>query len=150
MASVKLILNQDVDNLGVIGDIVNVRAGYARNYLLPRGFAVQASEKNEAELKHRLKVLEKKKALVLAEAKKMASAIEKVSVTIAKQVGEEEKIFGSVTTHELADALAKEGLKIDRKDIQLVDDIKKVGVYAAQVKLHSGVTAKFKIWVVAQ
>jgi large subunit ribosomal protein L9 len=150
MASIKLILNQDVQNLGTIGEVVNVKAGYARNYLLPRGFGVMANAKNEAELNHRLRVLEKKKAALLADAKKIASAIEKVSVTVSKQVGEEEKIFGSVTTHELAELLGAEGVKVDRKDITITDDIKKVGVYSAQVKLHSEVVAKFKVWVVAQ
>lgn len=79
----------------------------------------------------------------------MASAIEKTSVTVTKQVGEDEKIFGSVTNAELEQLLAGEGIKVSRKDITILDDIKKVGVYAAQVKLHSDVSAKFKVWVVA-
>lgn len=145
----KIILNHDVDSLGRVGDIVNVRSGYARNFLLPRGLCMQANEENKAALAHHKRILDKKRAGMLAEAKKAATAIEKTSVTVTKQVGEDEKIFGSVTTAELEQLLAAEGVKVSRKDITILDDIKKVGVYAAQVKLHSDVSAKFKIWVVA-
>jgi large subunit ribosomal protein L9 len=145
----KIILNHDVDSLGRVGDIVNVRSGYARNFLLPRGLCMQANEENKAALAHHKRILDKKRAGMLAEAKKAATAIEKTSVTVTKQVGEDEKIFGSVTTAELEQLLAAEGVKVSRKDITILDDIKKVGVYAAQVKLHSDVSAKFKVWVVA-
>ena len=145
----KVILNHDVDSLGRVGDIVNVRNGYARNFLLPRGLCMQANEENQAALAHHKCILDKKRAAMLAEAKKAATAIEKTSVTVTKQVGEDEKIFGSVTTAELEQLLAAEGIKVSRKDITILDDIKKVGVYAAQVKLHSDVSAKFKVWVVA-
>ncbi len=146
----KLILNNDVDNLGRVGDLVNVRDGYARNFLLPRGLAVMANERNKAALESHLKRLEKTRAANLAAAKTLAVKIEKTSVTVAKQVGEEEKIFGTVTTTELEELLSAEGLKINRRDIVLTEDIKKIGLYSAQVKLHPDVTAKFKIWVVAQ
>jgi len=145
----KVILSHDVDALGRVGDIVNVRNGYARNFLLPRGFCMPANEENQAALAHHKRVLDKKRAALLAEAKKAAVSIEKTSVTVTKQVGEDEKIFGSVTTAELEQLLAAEGIKVSRKDITILDDIKKVGVYAAQVKLHSDVNAKFKVWVVA-
>jgi large subunit ribosomal protein L9 len=147
--AMKLILNQNVENLGRIGDIVKVKPGYARNYLVPRGLASVANESNQAALNHQLRLLEKKKAQLLSEAKKLAGTIEKISVTVTKQVGEDEKIFGSVTTAELEELLSQEGLKISRKDIKLTEDIKKVGVYAAEVKVHPEVTAKFKVWVVA-
>lgn len=146
----KLILNDNVDNLGRVGDLVNVRDGYARNFLLPRGLAVMANEGNKAALENHMKRLEKTRAASLAAAKTTAAQIEKTSVTVAKQVGEDEKIFGTVTTAELEDLLTAEGLKISKKDIVLTDDIKKIGLYSAQVKVHPDVTAKFKIWVVAQ
>ena len=146
----KVILNQDVSTLGRIGEIVSVRNGYARNYLLPRGVAAVANEANEAALKHHRRILDKKKAQLLAEAKSLAAQIEKISVTVYKQTGEDERIFGSVTTAELEDLLNQEGLQVSRRDISLVEDIKKVGVYHGQVKLHSDVTAKFKVWVVAK
>lgn len=146
----RLILNQNVDSLGAIGEIVKVKAGYARNYLLPRGLASVANEGNEKALKHQLKVLDKKKAEILAEAKKAAAAIEKTSVTVTKQVGEDERIFGSVTTAELEELLLAEGLKVNRKDIKLDEEVRKVGVYGATVRVHPEVDAKFKVWVVAQ
>lgn len=146
----KVILNQDVSTLGHIGEIVNVRNGYARNYLLPRGIAAVANEANEAALKHHRRILDKKKAQLLAEAKTLAAQIEKTAVTVYKQTGEDERIFGSVTTAELEELLNQEGFKVSRRDITLVEDIKKVGVYHGQVKLHTDVTAKFKVWVVAK
>ncbi len=145
----KLILSQNVENLGRIGDIVKVKNGYARNFLIPRGLGAVANEGNQASLNHQIRLLEKKKAIILADAKKAASNIEKVSVTVTKQVGEDEKIFGSVTTAELEELLAAEGVKVSKKDIKLSEEIKKVGVYSADVKVHPEVTAKFKIWVVA-
>ncbi len=146
----KVILNQDVSTLGHIGEIVNVRNGYARNYLLPRGIAGMANEANEAALKHHRRILDKKKAQLLGEAKALAAQIEKIAVTVYKQTGEDERIFGSVTTAELEELLNQEGHKVSRRDISLVEEIKKVGVYHGQVKLHSEVTAKFKVWVVAK
>jgi large subunit ribosomal protein L9 len=146
----KVILNQDVSALGRIGEIVNVRNGYARNFLLPRGMAAVANEANEAALKHHRRILDKKKAQLLAEAKTLAAQIEKTAVTVYKQTGEDERIFGSVTTAELEELLNQEGLKVSRRDMTLVEDIKKVGVYHGQVKLHADVTAKFKVWVVAK
>lgn len=146
----KLILNQDVQKLGKIGDIVTVKDGYARNFLLPRGMAAVASTRNQAALDHQLKLLEKKKAIILAESKKQAAEIEKISVTVEKQVGEDEKIFGSVTTAELEALLLEEGLKVDKRDIHLPEDIKKVGVFNAEVALPADVKASFKVWVVGQ
>ncbi|MCX6128845.1 MAG: 50S ribosomal protein L9 [Proteobacteria bacterium] len=145
----RLILSQNVENLGRIGELVRVKNGYARNFLIPRGLGMVANEGNQAALNHQLRLLEKKKALILGEAKKQASLIEKISVTVTKQVGEDEKIFGSVTTAELEDLLAQEGVKVSRKDIKLTDEIKKVGVYSAEVRVHPEVSAKFKVWVVA-
>jgi large subunit ribosomal protein L9 len=145
----KVILTHEVSNLGSIGDIVNVRNGYARNFLLPRGLAAVASEENAAALAHHKRVLDKRREKVLAAAKELGAKIEKTSVTVSKQVGEDEKIFGSVTTAELEELLKAEGLEVSKKDIHLLEEIKKVGVYSAQVKLHADVAPKFKVWVVA-
>ncbi len=109
-----------------------------------------ANEHNKAHLQHTLRILEKKKAASLAEARRVAAMIEKTSVTVSKQVGEEDKIFGSVTTAELETLLNAEGIQVDKKDIVLQGDVKKTGVYTAQVKLHPEVRAEFKVWVVAQ
>lgn len=145
----RIILTQDIRKLGSIGDIVNVKDGYARNFLLPRSMAVTANEANKAELEHQKRLLERKSAKQLAEYKKLASNIEKVSVTISKRAGEDEKIFGTVTPQELSNSLGDAGIEVDKRDIFLTESVKKVGVYSADVKLHSKVTAKLKFWVVA-
>ena len=145
----RIILTQDIRKLGSIGDIVNVKDGYARNFLLPRSMAVTANEANKAELEHQKRLLERKSAKQLAEHKKLASNIEKVSVTISKRAGEDEKIFGTVTPQELSNSLGDAGIEVDKRDIFLTESVKKVGVYSADVKLHSKVTAKLKFWVVA-
>lgn len=146
----KIILTSDVPSLGTIGQIVSVKNGYARNFLLPRSLAVPANEGNQKELEHKKRQLAKKKEKVLGEAKKLAAMIEKITVTIPKQVGEDERIFGTVTTAEVASFLTKEGAEISKKDIHFVEEIKKVGAYQADVRLHSQVVAKVKVWVVAQ
>jgi len=146
----KVILTHDVPNLGSIGEIVQVKDGYARNYLLPRSLAAVANEANKAQLDHQRRVLEKRREKALAAARLVAQQIEKVSVTVVKQVGEDERIFGSVTTGELEELLKSEGIDVSKKEISLLEEVKKVGVYAAQVKLHKDIVAKFKVWVVAQ
>ena len=145
----KLILTHEVSSLGSIGDIVNVRNGYARNFLLPRGLAAVAHEENKAALAHQKRILDKKREQLLAAAKELGAKIEKTSVTVTKQVGEDEKIFGTVTVAELEAQLQAEGLNVSKKDITILEEIKKVGVYTAQVKLHGEVVPKFKVWVVA-
>jgi len=146
----KVILSQNVSSLGSMGEIVNVKNGYARNYLLPRGFAILANEENKSGLQHQIGIIERRKAKVFGQAKSLAAQIEKTSVTVTKPVGENEKIFGSVTATELEELLGQEGIKVSKKDISILEDIKKVGVYSAEVKLHPEVSAKFKVWVVAQ
>jgi large subunit ribosomal protein L9 len=146
----RVILSQAVDNLGEVGSIVNVKDGFARNFLLPRGIASLANETNKKSLEHKMRVLERKRKKELNAAKKLCSEIEKTSVTVTKQVGEDEKIFGTVTHTELEQLLAVEGFDVSKKDISILEDIKKVGVYTAQIKLHTEVVAKFKVWVVAQ
>ena len=145
----KLILTQDVLSLGTIGDIVNVKKGYARNYLLPRSMAAVANENNIKELEHNKKVYAKRKAKLIAEFQEQAEKISKVKLTITKQVGEENRIFGSVTTAEIEELLMKEGHKISRKQIEIPSLVKTTGIYDVHASLHSEVTAKFKIEVVS-
>lgn len=146
----RVLLSEEVSDLGSIGEIVNVKPGFARNYLIPRGKAVLVTKSSQKVVENLTKQLEKKKAEILAQAKELAGRVGKTSVTVAKQVGENEKIFGSVTTAELEELLKAEGLEINRKNITLDQDIKTVGVYSAEVKLHPEVKAKFKVWVVGQ
>lgn len=145
-----VLLQANVPSLGHIGDLVNVKPGFARNFLFPRKFAIMANAGNKKELEHNLRIAEQKKAKALASAKELANQIASVSLTIQKPVGEEDKIFGTVTNAELAEAFKTEGFEFDRRAISILDDIKRVGVYRGSVKLHPEVAAEFKIWVVAQ
>lgn len=150
MAHVQVILRDDIDKLGKTGELVRVRPGYARNYLLPRGLAVVATEGNVRRIEH-----EKREALARLEkrratAAKQAGAMAGVTLTIKKQAGEEGKLFGSVTAVEVASALEALGHKIDRRKIHMPDAaIKHVGSYELSAKLEGGVLASFKLEVVA-
>ena len=145
-----VILEKSQANLGQVGDMVSVKPGYARNYLLPRGIAVIADEKNKRFFEHQKSVATHKRVKELGKAQELAKVLSAISLTIAKPVGEGEKIFGSITTSELAEAFKNAGHDIDRRFIKIHDEIKRVGVYKGSVKLHPEVTAEFSIWVVAQ
>lgn len=144
----KVILTENLDNLGQIGDIVKVAPGYARNYLLPRGYAILATEGNEKALAHARRQLEYKKNRILEGAKGLAARIEALSLTLSHQAGEEGKLFGSVTNMEVAQHLAAQGIEIDRKKIQM-EPIRQTGEHVAKIKLHPEVTATLKLNVVA-
>lgn len=146
----KVILRENVENLGKIGDIVKVSDGYARNFLLPRKLVSVADEKNVKAIEHHKKELQKKKARDMKEYQEVAKKLEAFSVTISRKVGEKEKLFGSVTTTDIAGALVKGGFSIDRKHIQLVDPIKQLGVHTVNVKLSPEVVAQVKVWVVQE
>lgn len=150
MSTTFVLLQKDVPNLGQIGDLVKVKSGFARNFLYPNGLAILADKGNKKNFEHQKKLAEAKKEKALAAAKQLAEVIKTLSLTIQKPVGEEDKIFGAVTTTELADAFLAAGYEVDRKQITILDDIKRVGVYKGAVKLHPQVSAEFSIWVVAQ
>lgn len=143
----KVILKENLENLGQIGDIVKVAPGYARNYLLPRGFATEATEKNAKALEHAKRQLEYKKNKVKEQAKGVAAKIEAAVLSIAHQAGEEGKLFGSVTNMELAELLKAQGVEVDRKIIVLAEPIKHLGEFTASVKLHPEVSATLKVVV---
>lgn len=146
----EVLLQTNVDKVGFTGELVKVKPGFARNYLFPRGLAVLANQSNKKELEHNKRLVEAKKNKELLAAKSLADAISALSLTIQKQVGEEDKIFGTVTTQELAAAFHAAGHEIDRRLITIEDDIKRIGIYKGSVKLHPEVTAQFNIWVIAQ
>lgn len=143
----KVILKENIETLGNIGDIVKVAPGYARNYLIPKGYAVEATTRNAKELEHTKRQMEYKKNKVLELAKNLAEKIESSPVTLQHQAGEGDKLFGSVTNMELAESLKKSGLDIDRKKIMLAEPIKHLGEYDVPVKLHPEVTATLKVVV---
>jgi large subunit ribosomal protein L9 len=146
----KVILKSDIERLGKAGEVVNVAVGYARNYLFPQGKALEASARNmeviEVEKKNIVKVQERKKG----ESEALAGKLEQLSVTISKQAGENDKLFGTVTSMEIAGALEKEGHEIDKRKIMLEEPIKTLGIYSVPIRLHAEVTAQVKVWVVKE
>ena len=148
----KVILKQDIAKLGFINDTINVKDGYARNFLIPRGFAIQATSQNVKILAEVLKQKAHKEEKIRTEAQELATAIEAVKLTVGAKVGTSGKIFGSVNAMQVADALKEQGkIEIDRKKIIVDSDkIKEVGEYTATVNLHREVKATITIEVVAE
>ncbi len=146
----KLILREDVENLGRGGELVDVKPGYGRNYLLPRGLAVPANPKNVRELEHQKSVAAAKAAKLKASAQAVAKRLAETPVTLKRKVGEQDKLYGSVTALDVAEALAARGLEIDRRSIDLAEPIKTLGDFDVPVKLHSEVVGKVKVTVLAE
>lgn len=144
----KLILLQDVEKFGKAGEVVAVKDGFARNYLLPNRLALLATEQNvktvEIEKKQKAEAQEKEKA----EAERTAELISRTSCTIAVEAGRDEKLFGSVTSIDIQKALETEGIAVDKKKIELKEHISQIGIYQVPIKLHLEVTASLKLWVV--
>jgi len=146
----KLILREDVENLGRGGDVVDVKPGYGRNFLLPRGLAVTANTKNLREIEHQKAVATAKAAKLKASADAVAKRLSETPVTLKRKVGEQDKLFGSVTALDIAEALAARGLQIDRRSIDLAEPIKTLGDFEVGVKLHHDVIGKAKVKIVAE
>lgn len=146
----KVILRKNLEALGQVGDVVDVKRGYALNYLIPRKIVYSAQAGNLKALEEEKKNLARKTEQELHAAESLSVELEKVSVTIPVQVGEEDKIFGSVTTQMIADALKEKGFDIDKRKIEIDEQIKTLGIYSVSVKLHSNVNAKIKVWVVRE
>ncbi len=146
----KVILRKDFEALGQIGDIVEVKEGYARNFLIPRKIAYTALTGNMRALEEEKQNLARKSEHELQAAEALATELEKVSVTIPVQVGEEDKIFGSVTSQMISDALSEKEYEIDKRKIEIEEPIKTLGIYSVNVKLHKNINAKIKVWVVRE
>jgi large subunit ribosomal protein L9 len=146
----KVILTQDITGLGSIGDLITVKDGFGRNYLVPQGKALQATSQNMKKLEHQKRQIREKIDKAKREAERLAARIESVSCTVAKAVGEEDKLFGSVTGMDIEASLKLEGVEIDRKKINLLEPIKSLGIYNIPIKLHPEVTATLKLWVVKE
>ena len=146
----KVILRQDFETLGKIGEVVDVKDGYARNFLFPRGLAYAALKGNIRALDDEKKAVEKRNLQELKAAETLAAELETVSVTIPVQVGEEDKIFGAVTTQMIADALKEKGHDIDKRKVEIEEPIKALGIYGVNLKIHQNVNAKIKVWVVRE
>ena len=148
----KIILRQSVETLGQVGEIINVKEGYALNYLLPRGVAYAATKGKIRLFEEEKKQLVVKQNRELKSAEKIATELEKPenSVTIPMQVGEDDRLFGSVTKEMIAEKLVEKGFSVEKRQIEIDDPIKVLGIYTVNVKLVQHVNAKVKVWVVRQ
>lgn len=146
----KLILREDVYNLGKGGELVEVKPGYGRNFLIPRGLAVLANPKNIREVEHQKAVAAAKAAKLRASAEAIAKRLSDTPLSFKRKVGEQDKLYGSVTAMDLAEALAGRGVQIDRRAIDLPEPLKTLGDFEVGVKLHSDVVGKVKVKVEAE
>ena len=145
----EVILKEDIANLGKIGDIVRVRDGYARNYLLPRGLVLEANKKNLKTFEHHKKIVGDQKQKIMRQAQTVGDQLNGVSLVIPMKVGEEGKLFGSVTNIHIEKALRAKGLNVDRRKIQLAEPIKNAGDYDVPVRLSADLTVPLKVSVVS-
>ena len=144
----KIILKENVEKLGDKNEIVDVKDGYARNYLFPKNLALKATKSNVNVIKELEKVKEKKEKSVTRTAQKLADKLKNISITVSTEAGEDEKIFGSVTTQQIAELLDEKGFKIDKHQIIIETPIKNLGVFNISIKIHKEITAEVKLWVV--
>ena len=143
----EIILQEDVENLGEIGDIIKVRDGYARNYLLPRGFALRASRRNVRVLEHQKRLAATKRERAQENANAVRERLSSLTLAIAARAGEEDKLFGSVTNIDIEKALQKQGVTIDRRKIILAEPIKQLGTYTVPIRLGGGVGASVTVQI---
>ncbi|MFW5769972.1 MAG: 50S ribosomal protein L9 [Spirochaetota bacterium] len=143
----KVILQKDIPNLGDAGDVKEVADGYARNFLLPKRLVIQYNESSERAIRHQKKLINFKKEKGRSQSEKMAESVANLEIKIIAQVGEEDKLFGSVTSMDIAKHLAEKGYQVDKRKIQLDEPIKKKGEYEVPVKLDEGVAATIKVIV---
>jgi len=146
----KVILRKEHDKLGAVGSVVVVKDGYARNFLIPKGLAYPATEGNMRALDEEKKQAEMRANKELRTSEKLAGELEKISITLQMKVGEDEKLFGSVTSQMIADSLKEKGFEIDKRIIELEEPIKALGIYTVNIRLHQSVIAKVKVWVVRE
>lgn len=150
MEKIQVILKEDVPNLGRSGELVSVKPGYGRNYLIPQGLAMAATRKNVAEMEHHKKAIETQAAKTRKDAESVAARLEGATIRLERQVGEGDRLFGSVTTRDIEEALAAQGHKVDRKKIALNDAIKALGEHSVQIKVARDVTSTIKVVVAAK
>lgn len=144
----QLILTQDVENLGKAGELVSVKPGYGRNYLLPQGMAISATSRNVRRLEHERKIIEARVAKQRAAAQSIADKLNGMTLQFERRVGEGDKLYGSVTSHDISSQLGQAGIEIDHRKVALAEPVKALGKYEVDVKLGGEVTATLKFWVV--
>ena len=143
-----VILIQDVEKLGSLGDTITVKDGFARNYLIPRKIAIEATPGALKMLEQKKRKQERLDQKIKEECQGIAKKLEEISTTISMEAGEDDKLFGAVTSEMIAESLQAEGIEIDKRKIELEEPIKSLGVYNIDIKLHAEVTAQVRIWVV--
>ena len=143
----KVILAENIASLGRIGDLVKVAPGYARNYLVPKGLALESTEKNVRDLEHKKRILARKREKVRQEMLSQAEKLKQVQLTLTRKVAEEDRLYGSVSTVDIAKALEDVGFAVDRKDIRLVQPIKQLGEYQVSIRVDADVEAEVKVVV---
>ena len=148
--AMQVILTQDVDNLGKAGELVSVKPGFGRNYLVPRGLAVSATVRNKNRLEHDKALIERRVTKERATATEIAAKLNVMTLQFERNVGEDEKLFGSVTNRDIQEQLKRAGVDIDHRWIQLDQSVKALGKYEVIVRLAAGVTANLKFWVVGK
>jgi large subunit ribosomal protein L9 len=146
----QVILRDRLENLGDAGDVVEVKPGYARNYLIPKGLAYEATKANVRRMEAERAAQGRRDAETLSEARQRASSIEGVSLTFTARAGQEGKLFGSITSADIAEKLAEQGVTIDRRQIELDEPIKSLGVHSVPIRLHPQVQPEVKVWVIAE
>lgn len=146
----KVILRQKVADLGNIGDVVTVSDGYARNYLIPRDLATRADKAKVRQLEHERRMITAREEKALKAIQELAKKIDDLSCTLTVKAGDEDKLFGSVSAADIAQALHEAEIEVDKKNIELEEPIKELGVYSVPISLGRGITARLKLWVVRE
>lgn len=148
MAMMQIILTRDVDNLGRAGEVVKVKPGYGRNFLIPRGLALTATRGNIAELEHHKRIIARQKAKLEAEQKAMVSKLKDVSVSVARKKGRDGKLFGSVGGKDIADALGMQNINIERKLIKLEEPLRAEGSYQVTIRFSADISTEIKVNII--
>ena len=146
----EIILQEDVENLGQIGDVVKVRDGFARNYLLPRGLALEANRRNLRVLEHQKRLAAAKKERAVSQAQTLGAQLAALTVVVTARAGEEDRLFGSVTNLDIEKALKAQGVEVDRKKILLAEPLKQLGTYTVPIQLSGGVRGNVTVQVVRE
>jgi large subunit ribosomal protein L9 len=146
---IEVILTKDVDNLGHAGEVVRVRPGYGRNYLFPRGLALLATKGNVASLEHHKRQIAAEQARIKAEHEAMAAKLKAVSVSIARPVGDGDRLFGSVSSRDIVDALSAQNIVVDRRVVRLPEPLKEIGPHEVEIRFSADVSATLRVNVVA-
>ncbi len=149
MANIEVILTKDVDHVGRAGQLVKVRAGYGRNFLMPRGLALLATKGNVAQLEHHQRAIAAEQARIKAEFAELVKKLAGVTVSIARQAGDGDKLFGSVSSRDIAEALEAQNLKVDRRYVRLAEPLKDAGTHEVEIRFTADCTTKIKVVVVA-